>query len=55
MKSAGVITGFLPGTPYAMGEPWPNMEEIVEHNYPSPSLPILIQTAEHSVYRSCVH
>ena len=34
MKEANVITGFLPGTPYAMGEPWPNMEEIVEHNIP---------------------
>ena len=31
MKKAGVNTGFLPGTPYAMGDLWPDMGEVVEH------------------------
>ena len=31
MKTNGVNTGFLPGTPYAMGDQWPDMTEIVEH------------------------
>ena len=30
MQNAGVITGFLPGTPYAMGDPWPLMESMVQ-------------------------
>jgi imidazolonepropionase len=34
MKEGGVNTGFLPGTPYAMGDAWPNMDEIVEHAIP---------------------
>lgn len=34
MKQAEVNTGFLPGTPYAMGDSWPNMEWMVEHNLP---------------------
>ena len=34
MKDAGVITGFLPGTPYAMGDMWPDMSEIHEHKIP---------------------
>ena len=28
MRDRGVMTGFLPGTPYAMGDPWPNMADI---------------------------
>jgi len=31
MQKAGVITGFLPGTPYAMGDSWPAMKPMVEH------------------------
>ena len=31
MQQAGVITGFLPGTPYAMGDAWPSMNAMVEH------------------------
>ncbi len=31
MQEAGVLTGFLPGTPYAMGDAWPSMNSIVEH------------------------
>ena len=31
MQEAGVLTGFLPGTPYAMGDGWPPMNSIVEH------------------------
>ena len=34
MKDSGVNTGFLPGTPYAMGDAWPNMGEIHEHDIP---------------------
>jgi len=34
MKDAGVMTGFLPGTPYAMGDPWPDMEAITEEKIP---------------------
>lgn len=34
MKRIGVNTGFLPGTPYAMGDPWPNMDWVVEHDVP---------------------
>lgn len=28
MNEAGVLTGFLPGTPYAMGELWPDLKTI---------------------------
>lgn len=31
MQKEGVITGFLPGTPYAMGDQWPNMKSIIEN------------------------
>lgn len=34
MKEAGVMTGFLPGTPYAMGDRWPNMSEVHEYGIP---------------------
>ena len=34
MKEAGVMTGFLPGTPYSMGHQWPDMGEITEHKIP---------------------
>lgn len=34
MKQAGVNTGFLPGTPYAMGDSWPDMEWVIEHQLP---------------------
>lgn len=34
MKEAGVNTGFLPGTPYAMGDPWPDMAPLHEHQIP---------------------
>ena len=34
MRDSGVTTGFLPGTPYAMGDPWPDMNEIMENNIP---------------------
>lgn len=34
MRDAGVNTGFLPGTPYAMGDEWPNMAEVVEEAIP---------------------
>ena len=30
MNEAGVNAGFLPGTPYAMGDPWPDMNAIVD-------------------------
>ena len=32
MSEASVNTGFLPGTPYAMGDPWPDMSAIIDHN-----------------------
>ena len=34
MKECGVNTGFLPGTPYAMGDGWPNMDEVVDKAIP---------------------
>ena len=34
MKERGVNTGFLPGTPYAMGHQWPDMDRISEHEIP---------------------
>ena len=33
MDSAGVNTGFLPGTPYSMGELWPDFNEMVDNRY----------------------
>ena len=33
MDSAGVNTGFLPGTPYSMGEQWPDFNEMVNKKY----------------------
>lgn len=30
MEEAGVMTGFLPGTPYSMGDAWPSMGRIEE-------------------------
>ena len=34
MRDANVTTGFLPGTPYAMGDAWPNMKEILDNDIP---------------------
>mgnify|MGYP001964802457 CR=1 FL=1 len=34
MKEAGVNTGFLPGTPYAMGDSWPELGPLLEHDIP---------------------
>lgn len=34
MKGAGVNTGFLPGTPYAMGDAWPELTPMHEHDIP---------------------
>ena len=34
MRDRGVMTGFLPGTPYGMGDQWPNMNEIQSENVP---------------------
>ena len=33
MDKAGVNTGFLPGTPYSMGEEWPDFNEMVNNQY----------------------
>ncbi len=33
MESAGVNTGFLPGTPYAMGSQWPNFNDAIENDF----------------------
>ena len=33
MESSGVNTGFLPGTPYSMGEPWPSFNKAIDDNY----------------------
>ena len=33
MERAGVNTGFLPGTPYSMGEPWPSFNQAINENY----------------------
>ena len=33
MQDAGVNTGFLPGTPYTMGEPWPSFNQGIEKKY----------------------
>lgn len=34
MKDRNVNTGFLPGTPYAMGDQWPDMHQMVETDIP---------------------
>lgn len=34
MKEAGVMTGFLPGTPYAMGSKWPNFNQVLDNEIP---------------------
>ena len=34
MKDRNVNTGFLPGTPYAMGDQWPDMHQVVESEIP---------------------
>ena len=34
MKEAGVMTGFLPGTPYCNGDEWPSFSEIQERQIP---------------------
>lgn len=34
MKDAGVMTGFLPGTPYAMGSKWPSFKEAIADEIP---------------------
>ena len=31
MTETGVNTGYLPGTPYAMGDPFPDMREVIQH------------------------
>ena len=33
MERAGVNTGFLPGTPYSMGEAWPSFNQAISENY----------------------
>lgn len=34
MRDAGVLTGFLPGTPYCNGDEWPDFELAQEHSIP---------------------
>jgi len=34
MRDRGVMTGFLPGTPYAMGDKWPDMAEVEDEAVP---------------------
>ncbi len=34
MRDRNVNTGFLPGTPYAMGDQWPDMHQVVESEIP---------------------
>ena len=34
MRDAGVLTGFLPGTPYSNGDEWPDFELAQEHSIP---------------------
>ena len=34
MKDAGVMTGFLPGTPYCNGDNWPDFSLLQEHDIP---------------------
>ena len=33
MESAGVNTGFLPGTPYSMGSQWPDFNDSIENDF----------------------
>lgn len=33
LNDVGVNTGFLPGTPYTMGEEWPNFNSMIENGY----------------------
>ena len=33
MEAAGVNTGFLPGTPYAMGAQWPDFNDLIENDF----------------------
>lgn len=33
MEAAGVNCGFLPGTPYSMGEPWPDFNRMTEQQF----------------------
>ena len=33
MEAAGVNTGFLPGTPYAMGAQWPDFNDAIDNNF----------------------
>ena len=34
MKEAGVMTGFLPGTPYVNGDQWPDFKDVQENSIP---------------------
>jgi len=34
MADSGVMTGFLPGTPYSMGESWPDFNQMLRENIP---------------------
>ena len=34
MKDSGVMTGFLPGTPYAMGSKWPSFQQALDDGIP---------------------
>ena len=34
MKERGVNTGFLPGTPFSMGEPWPSFSKMIDIEIP---------------------
>jgi imidazolonepropionase len=34
MRDAGVLTGFLPGTPYSNGDEWPDFELAQQHSIP---------------------
>lgn len=34
MKQSGVNTGFLPGTPFSMGEAWPSFSEMIDMELP---------------------
>ena len=33
MEASGVSTGFLPGTPYAMGAQWPDFNDAIDNNF----------------------
>ena len=53
MKGAGVNTAFFLARPM-MGDPWPDMEWMVEHDVPFTLATISIQTVKRSVCRLCV-